>query len=319
MNVGFFYVTGHGVSDETQRLLEECSKQFMALPRAVKRKVAMADHAMPGRGYFEVGEESTSGTVDEKEGLYFAEELPPDDPRPLHGPNLFPSEEDAPGLREAVLAWQDEMMRLSAVLMRAVSASIGLDGEDGLSSMFERPTALFRIFNYPPHNDALGTATFAVGEHSDYGFLTILKQDDSGGLQARTATEGAWSDVPPVRGAFVVNLGDALEYVTGGLLRATPHRVLQRAGATQGRLSYPFFFDPACDAPMKSYEHRLPSGLRELASRRRRSAPSRWDGTRIEQFEGTYGKYLIGKQAAGAPRATREALAQAMDRMTAAP
>ena len=57
-------------------------------------------------GYFEVGEESTSNVVDEKEGLYFAEDLPADDPRPLHGPNLYPSKEDAPGLRELVIEWQ---------------------------------------------------------------------------------------------------------------------------------------------------------------------------------------------------------------------
>lgn len=146
----------------------------------------------------------------------------------------------------------------------------------------------------PPHDVTWGEGTFAVGEHSDYGFITLLRQDDCGGLEAQLAS-GVWVDVSPVDGALVVNLGDALEYCTGGLLRATPHRVRQRRGATCGRLSFAYFFDPSFEAEMRSRVEMLPRALRARADERRSSAQGRWDGQRLDTFRGTYANYLIGK------------------------
>ena len=249
MDVGFFQCTGHGVSEELMARLDAAAAGFFAQPRAVKRQVEMAVAGRRWRGYFEVGEELTSGRVDQKEGLYFAQELPASDDRPLHGPNLFPAESVAPGLRAAVLEYMSALGHLSDVLLRAVSAALGL-GESHFAEAFREPTTLFRIFHYPPHDAAWGDGSMAVGEHTDYGYLTVLRQDDAGGLQAKCETTGEWVDVPPVAGAFVVNLGDALEHNTGGLLRATPHRVLPRVGAPAGRFSFPFFFDPRFDARM---------------------------------------------------------------------
>jgi 2OG-Fe(II) oxygenase superfamily len=89
----------------------------------------------------------------------------------------------------------------------------------------------------------LSTAITITGvrEHTDYGFLTILLQDQSGGLQVRSL-DGEWIDAPPVDDSFVVNIGDMLELWTHGLYRATPHRV--RNKGTGDRLSFPLFFDP---------------------------------------------------------------------------
>jgi len=138
---------------------------------------------------------------------------------------------------------------------------------------FLKPTELFRIFNYPPHDGfRYGEDSLGVGEHTDYGYLTILKQDSSGGLQVKdmgyirtgsrdndTSSDigdvaegdrGQWIDAIPVPNTFVVNLGDALEHATGGLIQATPHRVLQRVNASGDRLSMPYFFDPCFDCPM---------------------------------------------------------------------
>ena len=108
----------------------------------------------------------------------------------------------------------------------------------------------------------------AVGEHTDMGFLTVLKQDSSGGLQVRAAgSDAEWTDVPPLPSTFVVNLGDCLERCTGGLLRATAHRVMQRLGAQSGRYSFPFFFDPAFDAPM-AYRPEGTSSSRQSPTRK---------------------------------------------------
>lgn len=256
-----------------------------------------------GRGYFEVGEEVTSGIVDEKEGLYFSKELPASDPRPLHGPNLWPSEADAPGLRGHVLAYMEKCAELARTLLGAIGAAIGLP-EDAFAHDFSDPTVLFRIFNYPPHEGRWGADTFAVGEHTDYGFLTLLRQDDQGGLQAQSAS-GQWVDVPPIADALVVNIGDALEYVTGGLLRATPHRVGQRRDATRGRISFAFFYDPSFDAEMRSQLHLLPPTLRARADERRARAAGRWDGQRLDAFRGKYSDYLIGKVSKVFPELSR--------------
>jgi isopenicillin N synthase-like dioxygenase len=109
--------------------------------------------------------------------------------------------------------------------MQAVSRSLGIDASY-FGEAFADPTMLFRIFNYPPHNPVFGELSQAVGEHTDYGYLTILKQDASGGLQIRgQGMNAGWIDAPYVENTFVINLGDALEHCTGGLIRATPHRL----------------------------------------------------------------------------------------------
>jgi hypothetical protein len=112
-------------------------------------------------------------------------QLPAGDPRPLHGPNLFPTEEHAPGLRTAVLEYMREASRVSALLLCALAAAIGLSA-DHFAADFKDATTLFRIFHYPPHDARWGPTSMAVGEHSDYGYLTVLWQDESGGLQAKT-------------------------------------------------------------------------------------------------------------------------------------
>jgi isopenicillin N synthase-like dioxygenase len=293
--VGFFYVKNHGVSELLQQRLESTFAHFVSQPREVKRRIEMAKAGTSWRGYFEVGEELTKGLPDQKEGIYFAAESP-EDTRPLHGANLFPDEADAPGLRGAVLEYMSALKSLSRTLLVAIGDGLSLPA-DVFRAQFEEPTTLFRCFHYPPHDPKWGDDSMAVGEHTDMGFLTVLKQDDSGGLQVRGGgeTETCWVDVPPVPGTFVVNLGDCLERSTGGLLRATTHRVQQRRGATAGRFSYPFFFDPSFEAEMRSYEAMMPVELRERAAARRERAPQRWDGRSMEAIEGPYRDFIISK------------------------
>ena len=291
MNVGFLYVTNHGVSESLQKRLEEAFEQFVVAPQEVKRQIEMAKGGTAWRGYFEVGEELTKGVPDQKEGLYFAAEQPGDE-RPLHGANLFPEESVAPGMRNAVLEYMDALSEVCKVLLDAIADALTLPREV-FAQHFAEPTTLFRCFHYPPHDERWGEASMAVGEHTDMGFLTVLKQDNSGGLQVRL--DSGWVDVPPLAGSFVVNLGDCLERYTGGLLRATPHRVQKRLGASAGRFSYPFFFDPSFDAQMQSCVHLLPHELRERAAARLRSAPERWDGRDLQAFRGTYADFIISK------------------------
>ena len=123
----------------------------------------------------------------------------------------------------------------------ASRSALGLDEDWFDRNLTADPLVLFRIFHYPAL--ANGDERWSVGEHTDYGLITILAQDDAGGLAVRSPK--GWIDVPPIPNAFVVNLGDMLERMTGGRYKSTPHRV---HNTTRDRLSFPLFLDPAWDA-----------------------------------------------------------------------
>lgn len=297
-SAGFFYVSGHGVDPGLERRLERAAADFFALPSDEKRALAMIRGGRAWRGYFPVGAELTSGRPDQKEGLYFGSELPTDHPlvvsgTPLHGPNLFPDE----AMRAAVLDWIAAMERLGRALMRGIALSLGLEGTRFDAHGMAEPLSLFRIFHYPAGADA---EAWGVGEHTDYGVLTILKQDDCGGLEVKAggSARGGWIDAPPVPGTFVVNLGDMLERMTAGLYVSTPHRVRNTSG--RSRYSFPFFLDPGFFAPVRPLDG-LPPPPED-------GARGRWDGASVHHFEGTYGEYLLGKVGKVFPQLQGEVL-----------
>ena len=298
---GFFYATGHGVDRTICDRLVDVSRRFFALDQGTKMQSRMSLGGRAWRGYFPTGGELTSGRPDWKEGLYFGSELPDDDPRvrartPLHGRNLFPT---PPGFREAVLAYLDALTRLGHALMEGIALSLGLDATYFADRYTTDPLILFRIFNYPSRPVPEGQdVRWGVGEHSDYGLLTILWQDDVGGLQVKTR-EG-WVDAPPRPQSFVCNIGDMLDRMTGGLYRSTPHRVALNTSG-RDRLSMPFFFDPHFEARVRPIE-----GLTASPAAQDRAA--RWDGANIHAFDGTYGDYLLGKVSKVFPELRREVL-----------
>jgi isopenicillin N synthase-like dioxygenase len=231
-----------------------------------------------------VGAELTSGRPDHKEGLYVGEDHPPDHPRvragvPLHGTNLFPAE--PADLGPTVREWLTAMTGLGRLVMRAVALGLGLPAAYFDDTLLAEPTVLFRIFHYPPGENS----TWGVGEHTDYGLLTILLQDDCGGLQVRSPS--GWIDVPPLPGAFVCNIGDMLERITAGRYRSTPHRVRNVSG--RSRFSFPFFLDPGWDAWVAP----LPLAPEPASA----GAPARWDGADLHAWQGRYGDYLLAKVA----------------------
>ncbi|MCH2203858.1 MAG: hypothetical protein MK102_17980 [Fuerstiella sp.] len=280
---GFFYVIGHGISRCLQERLEDLSRQFFDLDESDRMSIAMKHGGPAWRGYFGIGDELTAGKPDQKEGLYFGSELEDHHPKvkaaiPLHGCNLFP---DIDGFRETVLSWINQMTRLGHILMRAIALSLGLKASYFHDRYTNEPLVLFRIFHYPPLSKKL-KEFWSVGEHTDYGLLTILKQDHTGGLQIRT--KAAWIDAPIVEDSFVCNLGDMLDRMTGGIYRSTPHRV--RNSASTGRLSFPFFFDPNWDSVVKPIDPKITASD---------DSADRWDGASIHAWNGTYGEYILRK------------------------
>jgi len=297
---GFFYVVGHGVDPQLSTRLEDLSRQFFALSEDEKAEISMVHGGRVWRGWFPVGGELTSGAPDRKEGVYFGAELPPNHPRvlsgtPLHGANLFPRR--PPDLQEVVLAYMKEMARLGQAVLRGAAIGLGLEPTWFVDHLTSDPLTLFRIFHYPPSTAADGT--WGVGEHTDYGLLTILAQDSNAGLQVRSTS--GWIDADPLPGSFVCNLGDMLERLTGGIYRSTPHRV--RNASAADRLSFPFFLDPSWDAVVE----RLPIVARP---RDDEGAAQRWDSTSVHGFTGTYGDYILAKVAKVFPDLAAGAVAQ---------
>lgn len=246
--VGFFYVVGHGVPEEITAGILAAAKEFFALP--VEQRLEIENvHSPQFRGYTRVGTEHTAGAADWREQIDIGPERAavdtvPGDPdwKRLIGPNQWPSA--LPGLREVVLAWQAEALRVSREVLRALAAALGQD-EGYFDAWFDEESAQHvKIVHYPPRptpQDAQG-----VGAHKDYGYLALLQQDDVGGLQVQ-ASDGGWIDAHPVPDAFVFNIGEMLEIATQGYLVATKHRVVSPQAGVD-RYSIPFFMGPRLDA-----------------------------------------------------------------------
>lgn len=294
---GFFYVVGHGVDERLQQRLEEVSRKFFAQSAETKLEISMSRGGRAWRGYFPVGNELTSGKPDLKEGIYFGVELGNDHPMvkadaPMHGANLFPS--SVPELRDIVLDYLNRMTRLGHLLMSSIALSLGLEESYFADRYTSDPLILFRIFNYPSAQRAPDLeSNWGVGEHTDYGLLTILKQDMSGGLEVKVKSR--WVAAPPIPNSFVCNIGDMLDRMTGGLYLSTPHRV--QKVTTQDRLSFPFFFDPNFNAEVKPIE---------IGACVADNKDERWDKASVHEFSGTYGDYLMNKVSKVFPQLRRE-------------
>jgi isopenicillin N synthase-like dioxygenase len=184
----------------------------------------------------------------------------------------------------------EKATQLGHQLMKGIALSLGLEQEYFLKRFTTDPTILLRIFNYPKHVWENEADEWGVREHTDMGFLTILLQDNSGGLQVK-GLDDQWIEAPPIDGTFVVNIGDMLEVWTKGIYRATPHRV--RNQGKGDRISIPFFFDPNWNANLKPIaEHLLPSQEANAAYGKTRA----WDGVNLSKLTDiTYGEFVWSK------------------------
>jgi isopenicillin N synthase-like dioxygenase len=283
--LGFFYIVGHGIDPALPVRLDALSREFFSQPETEKARIAMWRGGRSWRGWFPVGGELTSGVPDEKEGIYFGTDLGPKDQRvragiPLHGLNLYPRRPS--GLESAVRDYISAVTRVGQLVLSGLALGLGLEPSWFVDHLTAEPLVLFRIFHYPPAAAGAGEG-WGVGEHTDYGLLTVLGQDDLGGLEVRTPS--GWVEASPRPGAFVCNLGDMLERLTGGRYRSTPHRVRNVSG--EDRLSFPLFLDPSWEATVE----RLPIVARPTGD----DAARRWDHSSVHGYQGTYGDYILGK------------------------
>ncbi|HEX5253342.1 MAG TPA: 2-oxoglutarate and iron-dependent oxygenase domain-containing protein [Mycobacterium sp.] len=267
--VGFFYLTGHGVPPDLVRRVLDAARRLFALPQQDKDAVAMV-RSPHFRGYTRLGGELTRGEVDWREQIDVGPERPPiggldgSDYRWLQGRNQWPAA--LPDLPAIVGEWDAALSGVARTLLRLWAASLGAPSDVFEAAFADAPATLIKIIRYP------GRAASAqgVGAHRDSGVLTLLlAEPGSTGLQVLPPgighSEGGWIDVPPREGAFIVNIGELLEVATRGYLRATQHRV-NLQGPAGDRISVPYFFNPRLDArvPVLSLPDELEAHARRV-------------------------------------------------------
>jgi isopenicillin N synthase-like dioxygenase len=247
--VGFFYVTNHGVADEALRDVFTASRRFFTLPGASKQELSIK-RSPHNRGYVEMEGERLDehAQPDLKEAFNIGLELPPDDPgllaaKPFHGINLWP---ELDGWRHSVLAYYNACWSLGRLIHRGFALDLGV-AEDFFEDKLDHPIATLRLLHYPPARATMAAGQDGAGEHTDYGNLTILATDGVAGLQVKRRG-GAWIDAPAIPGAFVCNIGDCLMRWTNDVYVSTPHRVVMPA---KDRYSIAFFLDPNGDAAVE--------------------------------------------------------------------
>lgn len=250
-DVGFFYLTGHGISQQTQQEVLALGREFFALPLAEKTQVQMLN-SPHFRGYTRLNGELTRGQPDQREQFDIMREdavigLPTSNAlwRRLVGPNQWPAA--LPALKPTLLAFQQQLTDVTVTLLRAMLEALELPA-DALDHTIaglhghEGPYQHMKIIRYPAA--AANTSKQGVGAHKDPGYLTLVLQDQQAGLEVETA-EG-WILAEPVPSAFVVNIGELLEMASNGYLKATTHRVT--SPQTQDRYSAAFFMAAQLDA-----------------------------------------------------------------------
>ena len=238
--LGFIYITGHGIPEESVESARAAALTFFRASPAEKEKVGVSGRH---RGWIARGgaKMQDDAKADLKEsfvwGYQDAEGALPDD-HPLRGPNLWPA--FVPELEGHAMRFFRQAHDVAQLMMRGFALGLDLP-EDFFLRSADRPLSRASFVYYPAQPEAMGSQQFGVGPHTDFGVLTVLCQDSVGGLQVETAA-GEWIHAPPIAGTLVINVADLLARWTGGAYKSTPHRVVNSSG--QERLSLVFAFDP---------------------------------------------------------------------------
>jgi isopenicillin N synthase-like dioxygenase len=260
LDKGFFYIKNHGVSESLVDDVFSEAAGFFALPAAQKAEVGKTK-SKANRGYEPLqGQTLEAGAPpDLKEGYYVGPEHSADDPRVVagmfnHGANQWPAQR--PNFRPVMLAYLQVMLDLSARMMRGIALSLDLP-EDYFAHYCSDVMATVRLLHYPPQTAHALPGQKGAGAHTDFGGLTLLRQDNVGGLQVWDQASDGWIHADPVPATFIVNLGDMISRWTNDRYRSTVHRVVNASG--RERYSAPFFYTgnyahrveciPTCVAP----------------------------------------------------------------------
>ncbi|WP_313518191.1 2-oxoglutarate and iron-dependent oxygenase domain-containing protein [Pseudomonas sp.] len=243
---GFLYIKGHPIPPERIEALLGAAKTFFASPLEEKLKIDITQTSHH-RGYGAIATEQLDPALpsDLKETFDMGLDLPASHPevmagKPLRGTNRHPQQE---GWRELFEQHYSDMQELAKTLLRGIAMALDIE-RDFFDKRFEQPVSAFRVIHYPPRQTATSPDQQGAGAHTDYGCVTVLYQDQAGGLQVQNVN-GDWIDAPYVEGTFVINIGDMMARWSNDRYKSTPHRVISPLGVH--RYSMPFFAEPHPD------------------------------------------------------------------------
>ena len=254
-NVGFFYIKNHRIPKDHLNALIPLMQDFFNLPLEEKMKIHISKSDV-FRGYTPLGKELTDEKYDWHECVDFGLDLEPSHPevmdgKQLVGPNQWP--ENQYHLRKVLEKHWDLMIFLGRRITEGLAISLGLS-KNYFAPFMSKSHSYMRISNYPPlENNQEENIGEGIGAHIDYGFLTILLQNNIGGLEIKNSNN-EWINAPIIPGTFLINIGHMIQRWTNDYYKATIHRVIPPINET--RCSLPFFFEPNFDtvvAPLDKF------------------------------------------------------------------
>ncbi|XP_059432282.1 2-oxoglutarate-Fe(II) type oxidoreductase hxnY-like isoform X1 [Corylus avellana] len=253
LDSGFFYIVNHGISEEFMDEVFAQSRRMFGLPLSEKMKLLRNEKH---RGYTPVLDEvldpeNQVHVGDYKEGYYIGVEVDEDDAeaeKPFYGPNVWPAPGLLPGWRETMEKFHREALEVSRAVSKIIALALDLEIDFfDKPKMLGEPIATLRLLHYEGEISDPSKGIYGAGAHSDFGLITLLATDNVLGLQIckdKDAKPQIWEYVPPLKGAFIVNLGDMLERWSNCIFKSTLHRVLVNG---QERYSIAYFVEPSHD------------------------------------------------------------------------
>lgn len=248
---GFFYLANHGIATDLVDAAFEASRWIHARPDAEKLAIKLNRWH---RGYQPFATSTLKSSqrfapaayANQLESFFIRHEVNPATPgygaRLLMGPNQWP---DNAWFRDVVTRYDEAVRALGHRMLRVFAVAVG-EAPEFFDRFFAPASTTLRLIHYPPMPPVRPDEMFGIAPHTDYGFLTLLAQDEVGGLEVRRP-DGSWIQARSVPGTFVLNVGDALARWTNDRFNSTPHRVINaRPGCD--RYSIGMFFDPHIDA-----------------------------------------------------------------------
>jgi len=255
---GFFYLTGHGIAEELLAGVFAANREFHDRPEVEKLEIKLnAWH----RGYQALATSTLvsserfapAKTANQLESFILRHEVSPDKPgygkRELMGPNQWPAD---PAFKAVVSQYDEAVRELGSRLLPLFALAVG-ENRHFFGQFFDPASTALRLIHYPPAARDRAADEFGIHPHTDYGFITILAQDDVGGLEIQTA-EGDWTTAPSIPGSLVVNIGDILARWTNDVFNSTPHRVINKS-TTRERYSIAMFYDPDIEANIRGLDY----------------------------------------------------------------
>ncbi|GAA5872987.1 hypothetical protein JCM16303_006905 [Sporobolomyces ruberrimus] len=261
--VGFFYVKGWEqiVPKHLVDQVFEYNKRFFDLPLGTKDSLAYTS-SKANRGYLSFGREqaslSTQVTLNNKGEQVVVSQEPERDQKETmeigndsdpQYPEHWPVESDLPGFKETMNSFHLSCHNLHLEIMSLLAISLDLEPDYFVQSIEGRNHCL-RLLHYPPTDRKEGGNT-RIGSHTDFGTVTLLWQDETGGLEV-VGPDGQWASVEPKPDTFVINIGDILSRWSNDKLKSTIHRAILPdpskddpiTGKTRTRRSIAYFCNP---------------------------------------------------------------------------